>query len=133
MDFKWSTILGYAIYTLTHEKYVVSAIYTGSECIISVSLLPHNVKHLRAPDGRILLKLFSEGTGVTVCVCIMLAPNQIYLDIITFQVEVPTVTSFHLSEWNLTVQKAHLFSSLGYTKLKGEKQLFSSLFKFCVL
>jgi len=111
------------IFTLTREKYVVSAIYTGSECIISVSLLPHNVKHLRAPDGRILLILFSEGTGVTVCVCIMLAPNQIYSNIITFQVEVTTVTSVHLSEWNLTEQEAHSFSSLGYTKLKGEKQL----------
>ena len=41
-----------------------------------------------------------------------------------FQVEVTTVTSVHLSEWNLTVQEAHSFSSLGYTKLKGEKQLF---------
>ena len=56
--------LGYMIFTLTREKYVVSAIYTGRECINSVSLLPHNVKHLRAPDGRILLNLFHGSNRV---------------------------------------------------------------------
>ena len=35
------------------------------------------------------------------------SPNQIYSNIILFQVEVTTVTSVHFSEWNLTRTEKH--------------------------
>ena len=116
------------MYFIRMRNMYISTLLTGILCIICVLLLPTRMQWC-ATFVEYFWSYFSKDTGLRVCVSIMFHP--IYSNIMNFKLKWQLK---HLSAFLNGIsqeQKALLFSSLVYTRLKGTIHLFSSLF-LCV-